>query len=370
MSAAKSERKEQLAKSEKVIKRVINSRLKMIAKVVLITGITGQVGSYLAEYLLKLGYEVHGIVRRSSNFTTERIEHIFDKLKLHYGDVTDLGCLMRVISQVKPSEIYNLAAQSHVKVSDELEEYTMQVNTIGVLNVLTAVKALGLKDTTRVLQASTSEMYGNSIERPGAITKLNEDSKMEPVSIYGIAKLAGFNLIKYYREAHGFFACNSVSFNHDSERRGKTFVTRKVAEYVKDYCNLDNAIWIKPLRLGNLEAKRDWSHVEDIVKGMVKMMHSDRPDDYVLASGQSHTVREFVELAFKRHGYEIKWEGEGLEEVGKIKGRVVVKIDPKYYRSIDINNLVGDYTKARKELGWEPEISFEKLVDRMVGKSF
>lgn len=341
-----------------------------MTRVALITGITGQVGSYLAEYLLKLGYIVHGIVRRNSEAKTERLEGILDKIVLHYGDITDLGCLIGVVQKVKPDEIYNLAAQSHVKVSDELEEFTMQVNTIGVLNVLIAVKMLGLKNHTRILQASTSEMYGNSIETTAianGCSVLDEESVMKPVSIYGISKLAGFNLIKYYREAHGFFACNSISFNHESERRGKTFVTRKITEYIKEYVKMkEKGIKIPPLSLGNLEACRDWCHVEDIIKGMVQMLNSEKADDYVLASGVSHSVRQFVELGFKQKDYTVEWSGSGLEEKGMINGETVIKIDAMYYRSIDINNLVGDATKAKTRLGWENTITFERLVERMV----
>jgi GDPmannose 4,6-dehydratase len=339
-----------------------------MSRVALITGITGQVGSYLAEHLLKLGYEVHGIIRRNSEANTERLEDILDMITLHYGDITDLGCLIRVVQIVKPNEIYNLAAQSHVKVSDELEEFTMQVNTIGVLNVLIAIKVLGLKNHTRVLQASTSEMYGNSIEtEKNGCSVLNEESVMKPVSIYGISKLAGFNLIKYYREAHRFFACNSISFNHESERRGKTFVTRKITEYIKEYMTMkEKGIKIPPLSLGNLEACRDWCHVEDIIKGMVQMLNREKADDYVLASGVSHSVRQFVELGFKQRGHVVEWSGSGLDEKGMINGETVIKIDAMYYRSIDINNLVGDATKAKTVLGWENTITFEKLVERMV----
>ena len=326
-------------------------------KIVLITGITGQVGSYLAEYLLALGYSVHGIVRRHSNFTihTEKLGGVV----LHYSDMTDTASLLRIVKDVSPDYIYNLAAQSHVKVSDDIEKYTIDVNTIGVLNILQCIKILGLTNT-RILQASTSEMYGNSIKYDGT---LDENSLMAPVSIYGIAKLAAYNLIKYYRNGHNIFACNSITFNHESERRGEIFVTRKISEHVKNFKQNPR---IESLVLGNLEARRDWSHAYDIVRGMVMILQSDIPDDYVMCSGESHSVREFVEKAFKEIDIDIKWKGVGLEEVGYIDGKVLVTIDAKYYRPIDINNLVGNCSKIKEKLGWTPTIQFNELVHRMV----
>lgn len=326
-------------------------------KVALITGITGQVGSYLAEYLLDKGYVVHGIVRRTSNFTTGRIDHIFSKLTLHYGDITDLASVINVIKNVNPDELYNLAAQSHVKVSDSLEKYTMDTNAMGVLNILQAIRLVNPK--IKLVQASTSEMFGNTIS-----DKLNEKSEMKPVSVYGISKLAGYNLVRYYREAYDMFACNSVSFNHESPRRGKTFVTRKIAEYTKKY---NRVLDLPPLLLGNLDARRDWSHTLDIVNGMWMMLQAGTPDDYTLGSGVSYSVRDFVNESFGVCGVELKWCGSGLTEyaMDKRTRRVVVKVDPKYFRSVDISNLVCDNTYVKEKLGWESKITFKELVKCM-----
>lgn len=328
--------------------------------VALITGITGHVGSYLAEYLLSKGYTVHGVVRRTSNFTTERIDHIFSRLTLHYGDVTDLVSLISIIKNCKPTEIYNLAAQSHVKVSDDIERYTMDTNTLGVLNVLQAIRLVD--PNIRMVQASTSEMFGNTIENTKESGKLSETSDMKPVSIYGISKLAGYNLVRYYREAYNMFLCNSIAFNHESPRRGKTFVTRKIAEYVKKWKS-----GCEPLQLGNLDAKRDWSHTIDIVRGMWLMMQHTVSSDYTLGSGKSHSVRDFIECAFGGHGIEIVWQGIGVNEYGtnKVTGEILIKINEKYFRSVDINDLVCDNTNAKNVLGWKPEITFKDLVDEM-----
>lgn len=325
--------------------------------IALITGITGHVGSYLAEYLLGKGYTVHGVVRRTSNFTTERIDHIFSQLHLHYGDVMDLMSLITIIKKCKPTEIYNLAAQSHVKVSDDIERYTLDTNAGGVLNILQAIRIID--PSIRMVQASTSEMFGNTIEKSG---KLSESSDMKPVSVYGISKLAGYNLVRYYREAHGMFVCNSIAFNHESPRRGKTFVTRKIAEYVKGYIP-----GTSPLRLGNLDARRDWSHTLDIVEGMWLMLQNKEPGDYTLGSGKSYSVRDFVECAFKTIDIDIEWCGTGTNEYGinKKTGEIVVKVDSKYFRSVDINDLVCDNSNAKKVLGWEPKITFSSLVKEM-----
>lgn len=332
-------------------------------KVALITGISGHVGSYLAEFLIEKGYSVHGIIRRSSNFTTERIDHIFSKIQLHYGDMMDQISLINVITTVKPDEIYNLAAQSHVKVSDELSSFTMDTNASGVLNLIQAIRFVDPK--IKMIQASTSEMYGNHNNE-----KLNESSTFTPVSIYGISKLTAYHLVRYYREAYGLFLCNSISFNHESEKRGKTFVTRKISEYVKSFV-LNKTI--EPLRLGNLEACRDWSHTLDIVEGMYRIMNHTIPDDFVLSSGVSHSVREFVEKAFSVYKIPIKWEHTGQDPttekgVHAITRQVLVTIDSKYYRPIDIHNLIGDSTKAFNQLGWSPKISFDELVYTMTKK--
>lgn len=334
----------------------------MTGKTALITGIVGQDGSYMAELLLEKGYNVHGIVRRSSNFNTQRIEHIFKKVTLHYGDVTDMGNMVSIISRVRPDEIYNLAAMSHVKVSFELENYTFQTNTMGVLNILQAVKLLNMT-STKVYQASTSEMFGNVTDGQH---KLNESSNMLPVSPYGIAKLAAHHLCQYYRSAYGMFIVSSVLLNHESERRGPTFVTKKIADYVgRLYAHrISGSTSLAPLSLGNLDAKRDWGYARDYVEGIYMMMQHDQPDDYTLATGSTHSVREFVELAFGHVGVNVVWEGEGVHERGidASTGQVVVVVDKKYYRPIDIEALVGDYSKAHNTLGWQPKTSFPELV--------
>lgn len=331
--------------------------------IALITGITGHVGSYLAEYLLGKGYTVHGVVRRTSNFTTERIDHIFPQLNLHYGDVMDLMSLITIIKKCKPTEIYNLAAQSHVKVSDDIERYTLDTNAGGVLNILQAIKIVD--PSIRMVQASTSEMFGNTIGSEDHLGDfyLSENSSMKPVSVYGISKLAGYNLVRYYREAHGMFVCNSIAFNHESPRRGKTFVTRKIAEYVKGY----KSPGCEPLRLGNLDARRDWSHTLDIVEGMWLMLQNKESGDYTLGSGKSYSVRDFIECAFKTINIDIVWGGTGIDEYGinKKTGEIVVKVDSKYFRSVDINNLVCDNNNAKRVLGWEPKITFSSLVKEM-----
>jgi GDPmannose 4,6-dehydratase len=332
-------------------------------KVALITGIGGQDGSTMADLLLELGYEVHGIIRRSSNFNTQRIEHIFNRIHLHYGDLTDAGNIYSIINKVQPDEIYNFAAQSHVKVSCELENYTFQVNTMGLLNILQAVRQLGLDKKTKIYQANTSEQYGNVTD--GTVL-LTEKSPMLPVSPYGISKLASYHLANYYRDAFGMFVVSSVLLNHEGERRGHTFVTQKIAQHVgKYYKNNGN---VSTLRLGNLNAKRDWGYAKDYVQGVYLMMQYHKPDNYLLATGEEHSVREYVELAFKEIGVNIAWRGEGENEIGYNveTEQTLVEVDPKYYRPIDIEHLVGDYSKAKNVLNWEPKTTFPELVSLMV----
>lgn len=334
-----------------------------MSKIALITGIGGQDGSTMAEYLLDLGYEVHGIIRRASNFNTQRIENIFDKITLHYGDLTDAGNIFYIINKVKPDEIYNFAAQSHVKVSCELENYTFQVNTLGLLNILQAVKQLGLDKKTKIYQANTSEQYGNVTD---GTTLLTEKSPMLPVSPYGISKLASYHLANYYRDAFGMFVVSSVLLNHEGERRGHTFVTQKIAQHVGKYYKTGGKV--KTLRLGNLNAKRDWGYAKDYMEGVYLMMQHTKPDNYLLATGEEHSVREFVELAFSEIGINIKWKGEGESEVGynSETNETLVEVDPRYYRPIDIEHLIGDYSKAKQVLNWEPKTTFKQLVKLMV----
>jgi len=333
-------------------------------KKALITGITGQDGSYLTELLLEKGYEVHGIIRRSSSFNTGRIDHIFNdpelhdkKFFLHYGDLTDSSNLNRLLEKVQPEEIYNLAAQSHVKVSFEVPEYTAEVDAIGTLRFLDAIKETGIK--TKFYQASTSELYGKVQEIPQ-----NEKTPFYPRSPYGVAKLYAYWIIVNYREAYNIFACNGILFNHESPRRGETFVTRKITRAV---ARIKYGIQEK-LLLGNLNAKRDWGYAPEYVEGMWRMLRQDETDDYVLATGETHSVREFADLAFKELDMELEWVGEGINEKGieKRTGRVRVEIDPKYFRPTEVDLLVGDASKAKKKLGWEPKVKFEELVKIMV----
>jgi GDPmannose 4,6-dehydratase len=335
----------------------------MDKKVALISGITGQDGSLMADLLLSLGYEVHGIIRRASNFNTQRIEHIFSKVTLHYGDLTDMGNIMSIISRVKPTEIYNFAAMSHVKVSFDLENYTFQTNTLGILNILQSVRTLDMDKTTKIYQASTSEMYGNTTDGSKMLT---ERSEMNPVSPYGISKLAAHHICNYYRDAYGMFVVSSVLLNHEGERRGHTFVTQKIAQYVGKYKKSKDLS--KPLQLGNLNAKRDWGYAKDYVYGVYLMMQHTIPDNYLLATGEEHSVREFVELAFDAIGIKIDWVGEGAEECGydRLTGNLLVQVNPKYYRPIDIEHLIGDASKAINVLGWSPSTSFRELVGLMV----
>ena len=332
-------------------------------KKALISGITGQDGSYLAELLLGKGYEVHGIVRRSSSFNTGRIDHIIndekykDKFLYHHGDVTDASNLNRLLEKIHPHEIYNLAAQSHVKVSFEIPDYTTQVDALGTLRFLDAVRETHLD--TKFYQASTSELYGNVQEIPQT-----EKTPFHPSSPYGVAKLYGYWIIINYREAHGIFASNGILFNHESPRRGKTFVTRKItraASRIKE--GLQDALY-----LGNLDAKRDWGYAPEYVEGMWCILQQDKPGDYVMATGENHTIREFASLAFKELDIEIEWQGTGENEMGvdSKTGRKIIGIDKKYYRPTEVVQLLGDAKKAKEELGWQPKTSFENLVKIMV----
>jgi GDPmannose 4,6-dehydratase len=327
-------------------------------KVALITGITGQDGSYLAELLLEKGYEVHGIVRRSSLINTHRIDHIYNKINLHYGDLTDSTNLIGVIQKVQPDEIYNLGAQSHVKVSFETPEYTGQVDAIGTLRVLEAVRLLGLNEKTRIYQASTSEMFGLVQEIPQ-----KETTPFYPRSPYGCAKLYGYWITKNYRESYGTYACTGILFNHESPRRGETFVTRKIVRGLSRIASgIDDCLY-----LGNLDAKRDWGHAKDFVEAMWLMLQQDEPDDYVVATGTQYSVREFVEEAAPYFGMRIAWMGKGLNEIAYDLNtkKTVIQVNPKYFRPAEVETLLGDASKAKEKLGWEPKISFKQLVEDM-----
>ena len=317
-------------------------------KKALITGITGQDGSYLAELLLEKGYEVHGIVRRASVPTTRRIDHILDRLKIHEGDLTDASSICRIVASVKPDEIYNLAAQSHVQVSFEAAEYTGDVDALGVLRILEAVHNAGLDKSCRIYQASTSELYGKVEAAPQ-----NEETPFHPYSPYAVAKQYGYWMIRQYREAYGMFACNGILFNHESERRGENFVTRKITlAAARIACGLQDH-----LELGNLDSKRDWGYARDYVECMWKMLQLDEPEDFVIATGVQHTVREFTELAFAHDGIELEWRGTGVDEKGydKATGKMLVCVNPKWYRPTDVVNLLGDPAKAQAKLGWDPQ---------------
>lgn len=343
----------------------------MKKKVALITGITGQDGSFLAEFLIEKGYEVHGILRRSSSFNTGRIEHLYlDEwvrdmkrerlINLHYGDMTDSSSLVRIIQTIRPSEIYNLAAQSHVKVSFDVPEYTAEADAVGTLRLLEAVRILGLEQQTRIYQASTSELFGKVQEVPQ-----RETTPFYPRSPYGVAKQYAFWITKNYRESYGMFAVNGILFNHESERRGETFVTRKITLAA---ARIRQGFQDK-LYLGNLDARRDWGYARDYVECMWLMLQHDTPEDFVIATGKMHSVREFVTLAFHEVGIELEWEGSGIAERGvdKTNGRVLVEVDPKYFRPCEVEQLLGDPTKARTLLGWDPtKTSFEELVHIMV----
>ena len=342
-----------------------------VNKVALITGITGQDGSFLAEFLLEKGYEVHGIIRRSSSFNTGRIEHLyFDEwvrdmkqqrsINLHYGDMTDSSSLIRIIQMTQPDEIYNLAAQSHVKVSFDVPEYTAESDATGTLRLLEAVRILGLERKTRIYQASTSELFGLVQEVPQ-----RETTPFYPRSPYGVAKLYGYWITKNYRESYGMFAVNGILFNHESERRGENFVTRKITLAAARIA----AGQQDKLYLGNLDALRDWGYARDYVECMWLMLQHEQPEDFVIATGEQHSVREFTERAFAHVGIELRWQGEGVQEQGidKATGRVLVEVDPKYFRPAEVETLLGDPTKAKTLLGWDPQkTSFEELVRLMV----
>ena len=340
-------------------------------KVALITGVTGQDGSFLAEFLIEKGYEVHGIIRRSSSFNTERIEHLYFEewvrdmkrgraLNLHYGDMTDSSSLIRIIQQTQPDEIYNLAAQSHVKVSFDVPEYTAETDATGTLRLLEAVRILGLEKKTKIYQASTSELFGLVQEIPQ-----RETTPFYPRSPYGVAKLYGFWITKNYRESYGMFAVNGILFNHESERRGETFVTRKITLAAARIAAGEQ----DKLYLGNLSALRDWGYARDYVECMWLMLQHDTPEDFVIATGEQHSVREFTERAFHEVGIDLRWEGEGVEERGidTATGRILVEVDPKYFRPAEVETLLGDPTKAKELLGWNPsKTTFEELVRIMV----
>lgn len=340
-------------------------------KKALITGINGQDGSYLAEFLIEKGYEVHGIIRRSSTFNTGRIEHLYieslikdlhntQKIKLHYGDMTDSSNLIRLVQKIRPDEIYNLAAQSHVKVSFELPEYTAETDGIGTLRLLEAIRICGLDRYTKIYQASTSELYGKVLESPQ-----KETTPFYPRSPYGVAKLYAFWITKNYRESYGLFAVNGILFNHESERRGETFVTRKITLAAS---RIAHGLQEK-LYLGNLDAKRDWGYAKDYVECMWLMLQQENPNDYVIATGIQHSVREFCELAFKEANIDIHWEGKGIHEkgiCGKTR-RILIELDPKYHRPAEVETLLGDPTRAKNELGWNPnKTSLKELVSIMM----
>ncbi|KAA0958674.1 GDP-mannose 4,6-dehydratase [Planococcus kocurii] len=336
-------------------------------KKALITGVNGQDGSFLSDFLLDKGYEVHGIIRRSSSFNTGRIEHLYiEELKssenfyIHYGDMTDTSNIIRLISEIKPDEIYNLAAMSHVKVSFETPEYTADVDGIGTLRILEAVRILGLEKKTRIYQASTSELYGKVQEVPQ-----KETTPFYPRSPYGVAKLYGYWITKNYRESYDMFAVNGILFNHESERRGETFVTRKITMAVARIASGKQ----DKLLLGNLDARRDWGYAKDYVECMWLILQHETPEDFVIATGEMHTVREFATLAFKYAGIEIEWQGEGIDEKGinAKTGDVVLEVNPEYFRLSEVEQLMGDPSKAKKLLGWNPTAtSFEELVEIMV----
>ena len=330
-----------------------------MSKVALITGITGQDGSYLAELLLEKGYEVHGIVRRASLINTDRIDHIYEDLRLHYGDLTDALSIINLIKDIEPDEIYNLGAQSHVKVSFEIPEYTAQVDGLGTLHILEAVRFLGMELKTRIYQASTSELYGLVQATPQT-----ETTPFHPRSPYGVAKLYGYWIVKNYRESYGLHASSGILFNHESPRRGETFVTRKITRGLSRISVGEQ----RQLYLGNLNAKRDWGHAKDFVEAMWLMLQQNEPDDYVIATGEQYSVKDFVDKAAPFFGFNIEWMGEGLDEVGYdwSTKRQVISVDKKYFRPAEVESLLGDPSKAKQKLGWEPKISFDQLIEDMV----
>lgn len=335
-----------------------------MSKKALVTGITGQDGAYLAEFLLAKGYEVHGIKRRTSLFNTDRIDHLYQdphepdrRFILHHGDMTDSSSLLRIIQQVQPDEIYNLAAQSHVAVSFEEPEYTADSDALGALRVLEAIRILGLEKKTRYYQASTSELYGKVQEIPQ-----KETTPFYPRSPYAVAKLYAYWITVNYREAYGIYACNGILFNHESPIRGETFVTRKITRALaRIKLGLQDCLW-----LGNLEAKRDWGHAKDYVEAMWLMLQQPEPEDFVIATGEQYSVRDFVNAAARELGMEIRWRGQGLDEVGLLGDKIIVRVDPRYFRPTEVDTLLGDASKARAKLGWVPKISFRELVAEMV----
>lgn len=346
----------------------------------LITGITGQTGSYLAEYLLELGYEVHGIIRRSSTFNTERIDHLMNNQNLfnktfflHYGDITDSLNVSQLVAKIQPDEIYNLAAQSHVKVSFEIPQYTSQVDAIGTLNVLEATRNHCFK--AKIYQASTSELFGGQ-QHEMPITGFTEDSIFHPRSPYGCAKLYGYWITKNYREAYNMFACNGILFNHESPRRGETFITKKITTWcAKNYQQIKNNMPVRPayintLKVGNLNASRDWGHATDYCKAMHSILQYPTPEDFIIATGETHTVREFIEKCFVWMGEKISWEGTGDKEIGKCNDITVIEIDPKYYRPSEVDILLGNPSKAKEKLGWSPTYTFTSLIDDMMEHDF
>ena len=350
----------------RIISIKLNSGNKDTMKKALITGITGQDGAYLAEFLLNKGYIVHGIKRRSSSFNTERIDHLYKdphdrnvNFFLHYGDLTDSTNLIRIVQETQPDEIYNLAAQSHVQVSFETPEYTANSDAVGTLRLLEAIRILGLEKKTRFYQASTSELYGKAQEIPQ-----KETTPFYPRSPYGAAKLYGYWITKNYREAYGMFACNGILFNHESPVRGETFVTRKITMAVAKIKKGSQ----EKLYLGNLDAKRDWGFAGDYVEAMWLMLQQDEPDDFVIATGKTHSVREFAELAFHEVGIDIEWQGTGVNEKGinAANGDVLIEIDARYFRPTEVDILIGDPSKAKERLGWEAKVGFEELVKMMV----
>ena len=337
-----------------------------MSKRALITGVTGQDGSYLAELLLEKGYEVHGIKRRASSFNTSRIDHLYQdpheknvRFKLHYGDMTDATNLIRIVQEVQPDEIYNLAAQSHVMVSFETPEYTANADSLGTLRLLEAIRILGLEKTCRFYQASTSELFGKVVETPQT-----EETPFYPRSPYGVAKLYAFWIVKNYRESYGIHASNGILFNHESPVRGETFVTRKITRAAAAIAKGSE----ETLYLGNLNARRDWGHAKDFVEGMWRMLQQDTPDDYVLATGVQASVRDFTQLAFREAGIDLVWEGEAENEKGVCSksGKVMVEIDPRYYRPAEVDTLVGDASKAERVLGWKAKTSWQELCREMV----
>ncbi|HJP38900.1 MAG TPA: GDP-mannose 4,6-dehydratase [Gammaproteobacteria bacterium] len=346
-----------------------------MGKKALITGVTGQDGAYLAEFLLAKGYEVHGIKRRASSFNTDRIDHLYQDphesdchFVLHYGDLTDSTNLIRVIQEIQPDEIYNLAAQSHVAVSFETPEYTANADAIGPLRILEAIRILNLVEKTRFYQASTSELYGLVQETPQ-----RESTPFYPRSPYAVAKLYAYWITINYREAYGLYACNGILFNHESPIRGETFVTRKITRALaRIKIGLQNT-----LHLGNMDSLRDWGHAKDFIEAQWLILQQPKPEDFVIATGQQQSVREFVEIAARALGIEITWEGTGIDEIGRVAsnadadgdaqpGEIIVRIDPRYFRPTEVETLLGDSAKARKQLGWEPKISFEEMVKEMV----